>query len=361
MVLEQQEQQQSVDTDLHAGGGGPHVFRKKRSGSVTKQHLLSIHQHQNRRGHVREEEEEDLDGVKQNAHSRPKPYARPHSPAPNHFHHPANHQQQQIFDHNFDLQNVCFVEDGYKKIKGSDLKEALQMDATRLLIIDCRQEEDFRKGRIATAINVPIASIMRLAGITNLNHNNNNNLSGATETITPDLIEKKYLTAYDDRIFFRQREFCDVILYDNEIYHHHNQHRHHVVEDSIDGIVESQDLGGQMDTTTDFYRFNINTNGDCNIEVEDDEDGISGRGRRRQSGDGYEDDYDQDGAAGSDSPSCRNIVNNSFVESTLPETMSMVRQSEVGVAKKLYDLLLNERISRNVFILKGMYKCTIID
>jgi protein-tyrosine phosphatase len=81
-------------------------------------------------------------------------------------------------------------------ITGDHLVELLRTDPMSVLILDCREKrETFELGSILSAIHVPP-------------------LTRTEQELTPSIVEKT-LSSYEDQIFFRQREFCRVVLYDH--------------------------------------------------------------------------------------------------------------------------------------------------
>jgi protein-tyrosine phosphatase len=74
------------------------------------------------------------------------------------------------------------------------LMEALRTDPMSTLVLDCRDnKESFNVGHIISALHVP-------------SFQNNT---------TPTTLEKSF-PSYEEQIFFRQREFCCVVLYDDQ-------------------------------------------------------------------------------------------------------------------------------------------------
>lgn len=76
------------------------------------------------------------------------------------------------------------------------LQKRLYTDPTSLLLIDCRHPELFEKSNIITSLNVHITK-----------HN---------KGITPQQIEDEF-TRYEYKIFFRQREFLHIVMYEQSV------------------------------------------------------------------------------------------------------------------------------------------------
>ncbi|KAL0481652.1 dual specificity protein phosphatase [Acrasis kona] len=80
-----------------------------------------------------------------------------------------------------------------RPITGSDLAHALRTDPMSILVLDLREHRDsFIMGHIQTAIHIP-----------------------PSHYTNPEAIEKM-LPSHEEQIFFRQREFVSVILYDRD-------------------------------------------------------------------------------------------------------------------------------------------------